>query len=317
MGDHLHEAGEFMVSYRLMLMDMEDNQHGSDAISPNEIVTTVPNRFSGMPMMPPTLRVVPTQMETRMHMLGLMYAPSDRMTLMVMLNLLDKNMDLITYMGGMGTNTLGSFSTGTDGMGDSSVSMLYGLFNNDSSQLIFNLGLSIPTGDVKETGQILTPMNMRPTVRLPYPMQLGSGTWDLEPGLTYKKDLGDGWRWGAQGKYLTRLDKNDEGYALGDRLMLSNWFSKSLNDNVSASLRVTYTDLDDISGMDAAIALPVQAANPAYSGGERWDLGLGVNIIFPGDHRVALEYEATIDQDVNGVQMKMQNMLTLGYQLAF
>lgn len=63
MGDHLHGAGEFMVSYRFMQTNMEDNLQGSDSISPDQIVTSVSNRFAGAPMMPPTLRVVPLEMQ--------------------------------------------------------------------------------------------------------------------------------------------------------------------------------------------------------------------------------------------------------------
>ena len=317
MGDHLHEAGEFMVSYRYMLMNMEDNLQGTDSITPDEIVTTIPNRFLGAPMMPPTLRVVPLEMQTAMHMVGIMYAPTDKLTLGLMLSLVDKEMDHVTYQGGMGTSQLGEFTTKTDGMGDTKLTMLYGLFKNDSSQLMFNLGLSIPTGDVEERARILTPMNTTPSPRSPYAMQLGSGSYDLEPGLTWKHQLAEDWKWGAQMKYLTRLEDNDENYNLGDRFTFANWFSYQLNSNVSTSLRLTYIDQDSIDGMDKLIAAPVQTADPDNYGGQRWDLGFGVNFIFPGDHRIALEYETTIDQDVNGVQLEMQDMLTLGYQLAF
>jgi hypothetical protein len=62
MADHYHEAGEFMFSYRYMSMSMEDNLIGGSSVSPTQIATTVPNRFFGSPMQPPTLRVVPTEM---------------------------------------------------------------------------------------------------------------------------------------------------------------------------------------------------------------------------------------------------------------
>ncbi len=45
-----------------------------------------------------------------------------------------------------------------------------------------NLGLTLyfPTGSIDERGA--TPMG--PNMQLPYPMQLGSGTYDLEPSFT-------------------------------------------------------------------------------------------------------------------------------------
>ena len=84
MGDHMHKKGDWMVSYRFMRMDMQGNRDGTDSLSPLEIATSVPNRFSGMAGQPPTLRVVPTEMTMDMHMFGAMYAPTDNLTLMAM-----------------------------------------------------------------------------------------------------------------------------------------------------------------------------------------------------------------------------------------
>ena len=84
MGDHTHNTGEWMFSYRYMHMSMQGNRSGDERISADEIVTTQANPFFGAPMQPPTLRVVPTEMNTDMHMLGAMYAPADWLTVMVM-----------------------------------------------------------------------------------------------------------------------------------------------------------------------------------------------------------------------------------------
>ncbi|WP_198912296.1 hypothetical protein [Parvularcula mediterranea] len=80
MADHRHKAGEVMVSYRFMRMEMEGNREGNDPLSPEEIATTVPNRFFGQPMQPPTLRVVPLEMTMDMHMVGAMLGLTDRIT---------------------------------------------------------------------------------------------------------------------------------------------------------------------------------------------------------------------------------------------
>ena len=88
MGDHLHAQGEWMLSYRFMSMRMEDNLRGSQSISPESIASAGLN-----------LRVVPVEMKTDMHMFGAMYAPSDKLTLMLMLNYLQKEMDHITFQG--------------------------------------------------------------------------------------------------------------------------------------------------------------------------------------------------------------------------
>jgi len=97
MADHVHKKGELMFSLRVMHMEMRGNQIGTDNIDPQTIVTTVPNRFFGMPMQPATLRIVPIEMQTDMYMIGAMYAPSDAVTLMVMGNYLEKEMTHITF----------------------------------------------------------------------------------------------------------------------------------------------------------------------------------------------------------------------------
>lgn len=316
MGDHLHAKGEWMVSYRYMRMDMKDNIQGSNSISSDEIVTSIANPFAG----PPTVRVVPVKMTTEMHMIGMMYAPSDTVTLMAMFNYIKKDMDHRTYMGMMGSNPLGTFATNTSGIGDTKVSALWGLYSDDRHNLHLNLGVSLPTGSIDEEDDVLTPMNTRPTLRLPYAMQLGSGTYDLEPGITYSGN-NDRLGWGAQYRATLRLSENDEDYTLGDIHQLTAWSSYNLNDSISASLRLSYRDQDRIDGFDSAITAPVTTANPDNYGGEVINMGVGLNFVFQQGvlrgNRLALEYEGTLDQNANGVQMEMQDMLTVGWQLAF
>lgn len=308
MGDHMHKAGEWMFSYRYMSMSMEGNLQDDNRVSPETIVS------SGLP-----LRVVPIDMTTDMHMFGAMYAPNDKLTLMLMLNYLEKEMDHLTFAGMMGTTELNVFTTKTSGVGDTKIGTLYSLYSNDNTNIHLNLGLSIPTGKINYTDQILTPMNTTPSPRLPYPMQLGSGTYDIQPGITYAGTR-DAWDWGSQVKMTIRLDENDEGYSLGDQTQVTSWGGYRFTHWLTGSLRLTYTHADKINGKDGAINLPVQTSNPDNFGGERIDLGFGITLIgtegAQKGHRLALEYETTIDQDVNGIQMEMQDMLTIGYQFS-
>lgn len=320
MGDHLHAKGEWMVSYRFMNMGMGGNLLGDEAISDDAIATRIPNRFFGMPGQPPTLRIVPDTMTMDMHMVGMMYAPTDRVTLMAMLNWVEKDMNLTTYQGGMGTDVLGTFGTNTSGMADSSVSALVGLVDTPDHKLHAILGVSVPTGDLDETGQILTPMGMRPTVRLPYPMQLSSGSWDPITGLSYSGWSDNGFGWGAQWRSTWRIDDNDEGYRLGDEHRLTGWGSYALAPAASVSLRLEYLDRGNISGIDPQIMGPVQTADPDRQGGQRLDLGVGLNLAGQGSlagWRLAFEYLLPIEQDLDGPQMETDDVFTIGLQKAW
>lgn len=319
MGDHVHGKGEFMFSYRYMTMDMQGNQKGSTNLDPDAIVTTEPNRFFGMPGQPPTLRIVPLEMTMDMHMLGLMYAPNDRLTLMFMTNYWDKSMNHVTYAGGMGTTELGNFRTTTSGWSDSSVSGLISIISSGTLKLHGILGISIPTGSTDETAQILTPMDMTPTVRVPYPMQLGSGSYDPIVGLSFsagKDRLG----WGGQWRSTLRLADNDEGYELGDEHRATAWLSYLVSVPVSASMRVEYYKRGNISGQDPLIMGPVQTADPGRQGLDRLDLGIGLNLAGQGSlhgWRLGLEFIIPMNQDLDGPQLETDEQLIIGLQKSF
>ncbi|WP_245827501.1 hypothetical protein [Roseovarius gaetbuli] len=75
-----------------------------------------------------------------MHMLGAMYAPNDRITLMAMLPYITKQMDHLTYQGGAGTTVLGGFRTKSEGIGDVKVSALIGHMTSGNHKLHLNMG---------------------------------------------------------------------------------------------------------------------------------------------------------------------------------
>lgn len=316
MGDHTHNKNEWMLSYRFMKMEMEGNRSGSSSISPEEIVTTIPNRLAGQPMQPPTLRVVPTRMTMDMHMFGAMYAPTDDLTLMVMVNYLEKEMDHITFQGMMGVNRLGTFTTKSKGFGDTKVSGLWSVFDNNIHKVHLNLGVSLPTGSITKKDHVLTPTGRRAELRLPYGMQLGSGTYDLLPGITYLTYHGK-WNFGAQYLATIRTGENSENYTLGDEHKLSGWASYSWRHDISTSVRFAYLNVDNVDGADPKIAAPVQTADPNNYGKERLDLYAGINWASHSGHRLALEVGAPVYQHLDGPQLETDWTLTAGYQYAF
>ncbi len=319
MGDHIHKKGEWMVSYRYMRMFMEDSRIGSDRVSPETIATTEPNRFFGLPMQPPTLRVVPTRMTTQMHMLGMMYAPADWVTLMVMANYTEKEMDHVTFQGAMGANILGEFTTRSEGFGDTSVAGLFRLLDRPNHRAHLTAGVSLPTGEFREIDTVLAPTGATPTLRLPYPMQIGSGSFDPIVGITYAGDQAR-WGWGMQWRSVLRVEDNSADYRRGDEHRLTAWLSRLWSPNVSTSVRLTGFDRGNIDGQDALIVAPVQTADPDRQGVTRLDLGLGLNLLGSGSlagHRLAFEFNLPLHQDLDGPQLESEWMLTAGYQYSF
>lgn len=319
MADHMHKQGEWMFSYRFMTMNMEGNLKDSRSIDPDTIVTTEPNRFFGMPGMPPTLRIVPLEMTMDMHMLGMMYAPSDSITLMFMTNYLSNSMQHVTYAGGMGTNVLGNFKTKTSGWSDSSVSGLIRLVDSDRAKLHAIVGVSLPTGSTDERDQILAPTGMTPEVRVPYPMQLSSGSYDPILGLTYSGGTGD-LGWGAQWRGKFRTSKNDDDYQLGDEHRLNAWLSYLFQPALSASIRLEHFRRDNISGQDPMIMGPVQTADPDRQAVRRMDVAVGLNYAASGGMRgwrLGIEYVFAADQELDGPQLETDDQLIIGLQKSF
>jgi len=317
MGDHLHAKGDWMVSYRFMRMQMDGNRIGTDEVSPEEIVSTVANRFGA----PPNLRVVPTEMTMDMHMFGAMYGVTDWLTLMGMAMYKDNEMDHVTFQGMAGTTRLGTFETESKGWGDLMVSGLVKAYADDMHAVNVNLGLSIPTGSIKEEDTVLAPNGMTPRLRLPYTMQLGTGTYDFHPGVTYTGHK-DAFSWGAQYKAEIRLeDENSQGYSWGDKHALNTWAGYQFAPWLGATARVSASTQDEIDGIDANIAAPVQTADPDNYGGEIVEAGLGLNLRgvegWTLGHSVGLEFTAPLYQDLNGPQMQRDYALTLGWKKAF
>ncbi len=320
MGDHLHDEGEWMLSYRFMRMEMEGNRNGTSDLGPQDISGVVANRFSGMAGQPATLRIVPTEMTMDMHMIGAMYAPTDWVTLMVMGNYLDMEMDHITFAGGNPALEIGRFTTESNGIGDTKLATLFGLYEAGNHQVVGKIGGSLPTGSIDETGTILNPMGANVRIRLPYAMQLGTGTYDIEPGLTYTGHQGD-WGWGAQYNGRIHLGENGEDYTRGDKHAVNAWLAYLWGGGFSSSARVAAETEDSIDGIDPQIIGPVQTADPDNYGGERVEIGLGINFS-PGDgalrgHEFGAEILVPVYQDLNGPQLERDYSFTMGYRFAF
>lgn len=298
MGDHMHGKGEWMFSYRYMYMNMDDLRRGTDDASTTDALADY--------------MVTPTNMPMNMHMLGAMYAPSDKLTVMVMFNFLSMEMDHLTRMGG-------TFKTESSGFGDLKLSMLYRFFNKNHQSLHGQIGLSIPTGSVTESD--VTPASAPNEMELPYPMQLGSGTLDPSLALTY---LGQGqvFSWGSQLRATFRVGTNDRDFRYGNRLSFNNWLGLKVAEWFSLSTRIEGLTVGELNGADPNLnPLMVITADTVNSGGYFINGGLGFNIYVPNgalkNLRIGFEIATPIYQDVNGIQLKTKETITLGTQYSF
>ena len=157
---------------------------------------------------------------------------------------------------------------------------------------------------------------MGANVQLPYPMQLGSGTVDLMPGVTVVGEAGD-WSWGAQTIVTLRLGENDRDYTLGNRIDGTAWIGRALGDSFTATLRLAGADWGSIDGADGALnPNMVPTADPDRRAGNRFDALLGIDWTPGGSyrHRLGVELGVPFHQRLDGPQLETDTTLTVGWQ---
>lgn len=302
MADHYHGKGGLMFSYRFMNMNMEGLLSGTNTISNTDA------HDAGY-------MVTPLKMPMQMHMFGMMYAPTDKITLLGMAMVTKNDMDLQMRM--MNGNII-PFSTSSSGFGDLKLGMIYKFINKNKQSLHGNLTFSLPTGSISEKD--VTPMSNPNEILLPYPMQIGSGTFDTQLGFTYLGQTATV-SWGSQLNTTIRFGTNSDEYAFGNKLNLNNWFAVKAADWISFSGRIQGLFVGKIRGVNPNLMpMMVTTADVANSGGTYVNGGLGFNLYAPKgslkDLRLGFEFATPLYQKPNGIQLELKETVTVGLQYA-
>ena len=323
MFDHmLAKSGDFMLGYRYMWGSQNgDMLHGKDLVDDKEIVD---NGCYGDPCY-----VTPTSMYMNMHMLDLMYAPLDWLTLMLMPQFVDMNMDMRPLEGapsiadaspGTSAAVMHAFHTHqTGGLGDVGMYALFRLFEKSGHHIHATFGISAPTGDV---GIDLRNTHGITLGFIHYGMQLGSGTWDFKPSLTYTGQINK-WSWGAQLSGTHRLeDQNSSGFAFGDILQATAWGGFDILDWLTASVRGAFITQGALKGAYNSTYYPIGPMDYANSyGGRYWDVGFGINAMVPTGNlqgtRLSFEWIQPVYDDVNGYQLQRTGSLAANWSYGF
>jgi hypothetical protein len=207
----------------------------------------------------------------------------------------------------------------TGGLGDTLMHALFKLSDDPGRRWVLALGLSAPTGDA---GIKLRRSHQQDPVYAHYGMQLGSGTWDFVPNLTY---LGQSerWSWGGQLGATVRLESHNKyGYALGNAWQGTGWVAYGLNSWLGASLRGTYAAQGAIKGeYQDSQAQSAPPDFPSNYGGRFTDIGVGLTAQVPsGGYRgssLGIEWLLPQRNDVNGYQLPKAHSLVLSWNYHF
>ena len=292
MGIHIHRADEWMLGYKFRFMRMDGNRDGTDRKSEDDVLQD--------------FMVAPTDMTMEMHMVEVMYGVTDDLTLMVLLPYKRLSMDHIIRIGAR-------FTTESEGIGDVQAMGHYSLYRSDPHWFILFSSLSFPTGSIDEKDD--TPAGL--DQKLPYPMQLGSGTFGLIPGITYLGQT-DNWNWGAHVMGNIRLGENSNDYTLGNRYHLTTWETHKLTDWLSTRVRIYGHIWGNIDGADPDLnSAMVPTADPDRRGGKRIDLLLSLDFYVFKGYWSSIESGLPIYQSLNGPQLETDWRLSTGWQWTF
>jgi len=145
-------------------------------------------------------------------------------------------------------------------------------------------------------------------------MQLGSGTYDFTPGITYTKNM-IFWSWGAQAKATIRTGKNDNDYRLGNKFKFTMWAVRKINNHFNGSLRIDANSWGNIKGADPELnAAVVPTSRTDLRGGKRVDLLFGVDFR-KLNNRFGIEAGLPIYQNLNGPQLATDYRLSIVWQI--
>jgi hypothetical protein len=305
---HTHPAGMWMVTYKFMHMNMNGLRDGTTNVDSGSV--------GFMRNKPYEYMMIPTSMTMDMHMLMVMYGITDRLTVMAMASYLDNKMDMLMDMGPMKPITQES-PMRTSGIGDTEIRGMYKI----NKYLVGSLGVSLPTGSIEEEFE-----TMHMTFRAPYDMQLGSGTYDLKPAITFNMLSDDAkWNWGAQAMYTAHLGKNDNDWSYGDNLKATGWLQRAMGP-LTSWLRLAYTNTGRIRGEDPEIrkinhpamgmGAPMPDADPDNYGGQRLDGLIGISFT-QGAFSLGVEGGIPFYQNLNGLQLKTDWVLNAAIQVMF
>ncbi len=293
----LLDAKEWMVYVRYERIEQDGMRDDMEDLSSQEIFDM-------------GYEVAAEEMSTDVLDLQMFYGWDERWTLFAELPWIARKMD-------NETDTGDGFETEANGIGDLKLGTVRALHQGDGRKLVANLGLSIPTGSVDEAdhdqnGERIT---------LPYSMQIGTGTYNLHPGLSWLVQY-DTWSWGAQGQWRLRVGRNDEDWAKSNEGDLSVWVAKGFSPSVSGSLRLRGYFWGDIHGESDELDPTVSPLNDRHTqGGERYDLVGGLTWQLGGGYEtvrtLSVEVGKPVVEWLDGPGLSTDIYLLLGWRYSF
>jgi hypothetical protein len=296
MGGMSPRKGSVMASLQYMHMRMDGNRSGTDSLGTGTVLSKFP--------------VAPLNMDMDMMMGGAMYGITNELSIIAMIPYIWKSMDHVTRTGV-------KFTTESEGFGDLRIVGGYDFWKPPNHTIKLSVGVGFPTGSINERDD--TPAGADQI--LPYPMQTGSGTYDLLSGVLYS-GRNQNWSWGGQLNVTARLGENDKDYTLGNVYSASVWGAHIWTSWLSISVRAIGESIENIDGADPRLdPRQVSTADPNRRAGDFISAGLGLNFLAPPGllygTRLGIEGVVPLYQDLDGPQLERDYTIAIRLSKTF
>jgi len=302
------------VGYRYLHANFSGHRDGTDSLSNAEILAP----FPPPPPNDKSFLILPTNIRQEAHVLELGYRASERLSWTVLAPYIFQSTEHISTVPGFADFTIDSH-----GFGDVSVTPSWRVWSSGRNAIVLNGGASIPFGSINETGDTPSPGTVN---SLPYTMQIGSGTFDLLPGVAYQGGSGP-WHWSAQALATVRLGRNYRGYSLGNRYALAGRLSRDVTPWFEPMISLRAQSWARIHGSDPNLPVfpgplyPATVADPRKYGGQKINASIGARFhVTKGPLRGGtFEFSAglPIYQRLHGPQPEEQWQLNGAWKLRF
>lgn len=212
-----------------------------------------------------------------MQMLTLQYQATPSWTVLALGTYMENYVE--TNMFGM------TFRDKTKGVGDVLLDAVYPLYvGANGVMLLGDVGVFLPTGNYSRKNA------SNPALNYAYNMQLGSGTYDPQGGLTALV-LNEQFQMGLHGSATVRTGRNDNGYRLGNLYKADAWIDVPAGFGFTPRLTGYYKVKQAINGKDKTLGRTV-LTEYYHHDQQNWDVSLALKFEKPVVRNVTLLAEA-------------------------
>ena len=312
--EDISDNKRWLVSYEFRHLNVGQYQTGTDRLTFDDVQFT-----PGETRTETNYPIVPTYIKQSVHAFSIGREITNSFALSISVPFVKQSTQHISFIPGFA-----EFEIKSDGVGDIAVLSQYKFHRTATAHGSFGLGISFPVGSINRLGD--TPRAGTGTLeRLPYTMQIGSGTYDFLANIAYERDVNT-WAVGLAGSATIRTGMNNNGYRLGDNYGIEVSARYKAWARVRPALSVSLRTTQHIKGGDESLLVPgtpfpfgASITDPDNYGGEKAKLGGSLTFCIKATCGLNFTIRAALPfyQNLDGIQLRERFSLSSAVNYSF